>query len=66
MWVLANCISLQVIQHARLPACPYTTCRYDSLDRDNQGLRKKVAELIKLGEKRSKAGALTGRHSPAA
>lgn len=26
------------------------------MDRDNQGLRKKVAELIKLGEKRSKSG----------
>eukprot|EP00878_Enallax_costatus_P036574 GHUV01041084.1.p1 GENE.GHUV01041084.1~~GHUV01041084.1.p1 ORF type:complete len:305 (+),score=105.84 GHUV01041084.1:203-1117(+) len=30
--------------------------RYDGLEKDNQGLRKRVAELIKLGEKRSKAG----------
>lgn len=30
--------------------------RYDGLEKDNQGLRKKVAELIKLGEKRCKAG----------
>jgi len=31
--------------------------RYDGLDRDNQALRKRIAELIKMGEKRSKAGA---------
>lgn len=31
--------------------------RYDGLDKDNQALRKRVAELIKMGEKRSKAGA---------
>lgn len=30
--------------------------RYDALEKDNQGMRKRVAELIKLGEKRSKAG----------
>lgn len=30
--------------------------RYESLERDNAALRRKVAELLKLGEKRSKAG----------
>jgi hypothetical protein len=30
--------------------------RYDGLERDNQGLRKRVAELLRLGEKRSKSG----------
>lgn len=33
--------------------------RYEGVERDNQSLRKKVAELIKLGEKRSKAGMYT-------
>lgn len=46
------------VTDASVIACMGACCRYDSLDRDNQGLRKKVAELIKLGEKRSKAGAL--------
>jgi hypothetical protein len=30
--------------------------RYDGLERDNQGLRRRVAELLRLGEKRSKSG----------
>jgi hypothetical protein len=54
-----GCMCWLQMSHSR-PTHPLCTCacsrRYDRLDHDNQGLRKKVAELIKLGEKRSKAG----------